>query len=182
MFSHLYQRTHLISTKVIIDNFDLFYPIPTYFVVLFIIYVFKTKISYTAILFISSFFYLFTPPLFSCDRWTHSLIIIQITMNYCTNSVKETHLGCLNFVSCTAAPPFEIWQHFTLFPVHAGMHLAPPLLRNYGCCEENKNVTKRREEAIENTLFQSVARPRPGSFGLYIHHRDRRARLLITDR
>lgn len=42
-------------------------------------------------------------------------------------------LGCLNFVSCTAAPSFEVWQHFTLFPIHAGMHLAPPLLCNYGC-------------------------------------------------
>lgn len=42
-------------------------------------------------------------------------------------------LGCLDFISCTAAPSFEIRQHFTLFPIHAGMHLAPPLLCNYGC-------------------------------------------------
>lgn len=46
----------------------------------------------------------------------------------------RTHLGRLYFVSRTAAPPFEIWQHFTLLPVHAGMHLAPPLLCNYGGC------------------------------------------------
>lgn len=41
-------------------------------------------------------------------------------------------LGRLDFVSCTAAPAFEIRQHFTLLPVHARMHLAPPLLSNYG--------------------------------------------------
>ncbi len=82
--------------------------------------------------------------------------------------VKSTHLGCLNFISCTAAPSFEIWQHFTLFPIHAGMHLAPPLLCYYGCWKmdekkERKRFKKGTLEAINNTLFESVARLCPGS-------------------
>lgn len=52
---------------------------------------------------------------------------------YPGNRRLSCDLCCLNFVSCTAAPSFEVWQHFTLFPIHAGMHLAPPLLCNYGC-------------------------------------------------
>ena len=61
---------------------------------------------------------------------------------------SPTHLGCLNFVSRTAAPSFEIRQHFALLPVHAGMHLAPPLLCNYRCCGENRGretVTERNK-------------------------------------
>ena len=76
--------------------------------------------------------------------------------------MNETNLGCLNFVSCTAAPSFEVWQHFTLFPIHAGMHLAPPLLCNYGCCEGRKKIIKRLLEAINNMLFESVASLCPG--------------------
>lgn len=49
----------------------------------------------------------------------------------------QTALSCdlrrLYFVSCTAAPAFQVRQHFTLLPIHTWMHLAPPLLCNYGC-------------------------------------------------
>lgn len=62
---------------------------------------------------------------------------------------RRTHLGCLYFVSRTAAPPFEIRQHFTLFPVHAGMHLAPPLLCNYGGCGGRKERREGSKEASQ---------------------------------
>lgn len=68
---------------------------------------------------------------------------------------NHTHLGSLYFVSRTAAPPFEVWQHFALLPVHAGMHLAPPLLCNYGGCKRGAqrqlatttNILNRRNDA-----------------------------------
>lgn len=67
---------------------------------------------------------------------------------------RRTHLGCLYFVSRTAAPPFEIRQHFTLLPVHAGMHLAPPLLCNYGGCggkmKEGKGARRQSATTADN--------------------------------
>lgn len=70
---------------------------------------------------------------------------------------RRTHLGCLDFVSRTAAPPFEIRQHFTLFLVHAGMHLAPPLLCNYGGCGGKKKEGKgaRRQSATTANNLRS---------------------------
>lgn len=76
---------------------------------------------------------------------------------------RRTHLGCLYFVSRTAAPPFEIRQHFTLFPVHAGMHLAPPLLCNYGGCGGKKEGGKgARRQVSDNS--QQPDRPDRCSF------------------
>lgn len=85
-----------------------------------------------------------------CPHWSLVTTNSQNTTSNCpTVLIKETvsgfkwghpwnrrlsgDLSCLNFVSCTAAPSFEIRQHFTFFSIHAGMHLAPPLLCNYGC-------------------------------------------------
>lgn len=63
----------------------------------------------------------------------------------------RTHLGCLDFVARTAAPPLEIWQHFTLLAVHAGTHLAPPLLCNYGGCASKTGEGTRRQSATTST-------------------------------
>lgn len=72
---------------------------------------------------------------------------------------RRTHLGCLYFVSRTAAPPFEIRQHFTLFPVHAGMHLAPPLLRDYGGCGGKKREGKGARRQSATTAGDLTIRP-----------------------
>lgn len=41
--------------------------------------------------------------------------------------------GCFHFVSRGTAPPFPIWEDFTLLSLQAWLHMTPPFLFHYGC-------------------------------------------------
>lgn len=61
-----------------------------------------------------------------------------------------SHLGGFDFVTSAAGPAGEIRQDLTLLPLHAGLHLAPPLLSYNGSWSRRKGSQEEKDDKSLN--------------------------------
>lgn len=65
----------------------------------------------------------------------------------CTTDTKRhlSHLGGFDFVAGAAGPAGQVRQHLALLPIHARMHLAPPLLGHNGCWSKQMQIWGKKQ-------------------------------------